>query len=69
MKQRGGQLANLGVDFDRFDFAAIGQSLGGNGVRVRNHTELESAISDALTADTYTVIACEIDRQSYDGTF
>lgn len=67
LKQRGRQMANIGVDFGRHDFAAIGAAFGGNGVTVTNRDELTKALEDAQSADTFTVIAAVIDRQAYDG--
>ena len=67
LKQRQRQMTNCGVDFARHDFAAMGQALGGNGVTVRNRAELRAALTDALTADRFTVIAAEIDQGGYDG--
>lgn len=65
-KQRERQMPNLAVDFDSHDFAAIGRAFGGNGVRVTNRAELHAALQDAQAAKTFTVIAAEIDRGSYD---
>ncbi len=67
LKQRQRQLTNKGVDFGIHDFAAIGRAFGGAGVEVNNRAELASALSTALEADTFTVIAARIDRGSYDG--
>ncbi len=69
IKQRQRQLQNVGVDFGHTNFAAIAAAMGGNGISVSSSAELESALKDALDADTFTVIAAEIDRESYDGTF
>ncbi|WP_417729088.1 thiamine pyrophosphate-binding protein [Roseovarius sp.] len=65
-KQRERQMVNLAVDFGQHDFAAIGRAFGGHGVRVTNRTELRTALEVAQKADTFTVIAAEIDRGSYD---
>ncbi|MEI4233442.1 thiamine pyrophosphate-binding protein [Roseovarius sp. D22-M7] len=65
-KQRERQMTNLGVDFARHDFAAIGRAFGGHGVRVTNRAELRAALTAAQAADTFTVIAADIDRGSYD---
>ena len=65
-KQRERQMVNLGVDFGRHDFAAIGRAFGGNGVRVTSRAELRAALEAAQRADRFTVIAAEIDRASYD---
>jgi acetolactate synthase-1/2/3 large subunit len=67
LKQRGRQMKNVGVDFDKHDFAAIGAAFGGNGATVTNRAELRSALTAAMQADTFTVIAAMIDRQGYDG--
>ena len=67
LKQRSRQLANTGVDFGHHDFAAIARAFGGAGHRVQNRAELRAALEDALQADTFTVIAAEIDRGAYDG--
>jgi len=67
LKQRQRQLPNHGVDFANHDFAAIGRAFGGNGVTVDNRVALHAAMRAALDADTFTVVAAVIDRQSYDG--
>jgi len=67
IKQRGRQLKNAGVDFDRVDFAATGKALGGNGITVTTRDELKSALDQAATTDRFTLISCIIDRQAYDG--
>ena len=67
LKQRQRQLPNAAVDFARHDFAAMGRAFGGNGHRVTNRKELRDALTAAMAADRFTVIACEIDRGGYDG--
>ncbi len=67
LKQRQRQLHNAGVDFGSHDFAAIGRAFGGLGHTVTNRAELEEALGDALTAESFTVIAAVIGRASYDG--
>ena len=67
LKQRQRQLPNAAVDFGHHDFAAIGRAFGGQGHRVRNRAELTAALDAAMQADTFTVIAAEIDREGYDG--
>lgn len=67
LKQRQRQMKNAGVDFGRFDFAAIARGFGGQGATVFDREGLRTALETALTADTFTVIAAEIDRQAYDG--
>ncbi|KUJ86203.1 acetolactate synthase [Ruegeria marisrubri] len=67
MKQRGRQMANRGVDFGWHDLAAVGRAFGGCGHTVRNRAELRAALEQAMQAETFTVIAAEIDRGGYDG--
>ncbi|OUS34561.1 acetolactate synthase [Rhodobacterales bacterium 56_14_T64] len=67
LKQRQRQLPNAGVDFARHDFAAMGRAFSGNGVTVRNRKELRAALTDAMTAQSFTVIAAEIEPGGYDG--
>ncbi|MEO0772641.1 MAG: thiamine pyrophosphate-binding protein [Pseudomonadota bacterium] len=69
LKQRQRQMTNTGVDFGRVDFAAIAGAFGGQGHTARSGPELEAALSAAMAADTFSIIAVEIDRKAYDGTF
>ncbi|MCH9000260.1 MAG: thiamine pyrophosphate-binding protein, partial [Proteobacteria bacterium] len=69
LKQRDAGFANLGVDFGRTDFAAVAKALGGRGVDVDNRAALGRAVTEGLTADTFTLIAARIERQAYDGRF
>ena len=67
LKQRQRQLSNAGVDFAKHDFAAMGRAFGGAGHTVTSRSELQNALQDAQSSDTFTVIACVIDRGAYDG--
>lgn len=67
LKQRQRQLPNRGVDFPRADFAAIGRAFGGEGHTVSTREGLRAALTRALSAPCFSVIAAEIDRGSYDG--
>mgnify|MGYP001141162452 CR=1 FL=1 len=67
LKQRQRQLRNAAVDFGQHDFAAMGRAFGGAGHTVQTRAELEAALQTAQTADTFTVIACVIERGAYDG--
>lgn len=69
LKQRDRQLDNVGVDFTGTDIAAVGRAFGGNGVRVSNAADLKQALKDAQAADTFTVIAVQINRKAYDNAF
>ena len=67
MKQRSMTYGNAGVDFQETDFAGIAKVLGGRGVVCEDRASLDAAIREGLTADTFTLCACRIDRKSYDG--
>ncbi|UUV07010.1 thiamine pyrophosphate-binding protein [Ruegeria sp. YS9] len=67
LKQRQRQMGNTGVDFGHHDFAAMGRAFGGNGHTVHNRTELRTALEAAVKAETFTVIAAEVERGGYDG--
>jgi acetolactate synthase-1/2/3 large subunit len=66
-KQRERQMPNAGVDFGHHDYAAMGRAFGGRGATVRDRAGLEDALRAALEAETFTVIAVEIDARAYDG--
>ena len=66
LKQRQRQMPNLGVDFAQVDVAAIAAGFGGHGHTVSTEAELRAALAAAQTADTFTVIAAQIDRKAYD---
>lgn len=68
MKQRGRQLANVGVDFGLHDFGAIGRAFGGNGFTVQSRQELREAVEHGMRSERrFTLIGCVIERQAYDG--
>ena len=67
LKQRQRQLSNKGVDFAGHDYAAIAKAFGGSGDTVTNRADLRDALTRAQQADTFTLIAALIDKQSYDG--
>ncbi len=69
LKQRAAGFANAGVDFGKTDFAAVARALGGHGIDVNSRAELRQAVEEGLSAETFTVIAAQIDRAAYDGRF
>ncbi len=69
LKQRRRQMPNLGVDFARHDFAAMGRAFGGNGETVTSRAELRAALSRSMQSDRFTVIAAQIEPAAYDGRF
>ncbi|MEL7152075.1 MAG: thiamine pyrophosphate-dependent enzyme, partial [Pseudomonadota bacterium] len=69
LKQRGRQMVNSGVDFEGTDVASVGRAFGGQGYTVASEAELREALAEAQAADTFSVIAVQIDRKAYDGAF
>lgn len=67
LKQRGSGLRNLGVEFGSTDFAGVARALGGQGFEVGSRAELAEALHRSMQAETFSVIACCIDRGTYDG--
>ena len=67
LKQRAGQLKNLGVDFGETDFPAVGAAYGGHGVWIDDSATLEAEAREALERDTFTLLACRISERAYDG--
>ncbi len=67
LKQRGNQMANLGVEFQGTDFSAVAQAMGGHGATCRDRESLNAAITAAFERDTFTLISAVIGRCAYDG--
>ncbi|MEL6577107.1 MAG: thiamine pyrophosphate-binding protein [Pseudomonadota bacterium] len=68
LKQRREGLQNAGVDFaHRTDFVSLAGVFGGRGVRVSAPGDAGPALTEALAADTFTIIEVEIPARSYDG--
>ncbi len=67
IKQRAMGFQNRAVDFQATDFEAVAKALGGHGVTVDSREALTAALEAAFAAETFTVIACSIDRMAYDG--
>ena len=67
-KQRERQLGNAGVDFPGdYDYIQLAQAFGGKGYVIESRQGLADALHEALKADCFSLLACEIDRQAYDG--
>jgi len=69
LKQRNMQRKNLGVDFQGTDLVAVANAMGGHGVWVDDVNTLESAAISGLKRETFTLLACRINRRAYDGAF
>lgn len=68
-KQTMMQLKTHGVQFVGTDIVAVAQAYGGVGVVVKSREGLEAAVEAGLARDTFTVLACPIDKGDYDGAF
>ncbi|WP_102868058.1 thiamine pyrophosphate-binding protein [Pseudovibrio exalbescens] len=66
LKQRKSQHPNLGVDFEETDFPALAHAFGGHGVWIEDTDTLAREATAALKRDTFTILACRIDRRAYD---
>ncbi len=69
IKQRRDGHDNLGVNFGGTNFAAVAEAMGGTGVVASNRGALGDAVTAALGRDGFTLIACPIGREPYDGRF
>ena len=69
LKQRASQRKNVGVDFTGTDFVGVTNALGGHGVWVDDVETLRREVTNALTRNTYTLLACRINKRAYDGAF
>ncbi len=67
LKQRQRQMKNRGVDFANHDYAAVAKAFGGNGYTVTDRASLRDAMTQALEAENFSLIAAVIDRKAYDG--
>ncbi len=67
MKQRATQRPNAAVDFSGSDFPTVAEALGGTGRWIDDAATLATEVEAALGRDGFTVLACRIDRRSYDG--
>lgn len=69
LKQRSTGLTNLGVEFGATDFVAVAKAMGGEGVWITDAATLETELPKAFARETFTVLACVIGRQAYEGAF
>ncbi|WP_428544851.1 thiamine pyrophosphate-binding protein [Profundibacter sp.] len=68
-KQTAMQLNAHGVRFAGSDIPVIAQAYGGIGEVIQSKDDLLSALADAWSRNTFTVLACPIDKSAYDGSF
>ena len=69
LKQRGSQRPNVGVDFGETDFPAVARAYGGHGVWIEDADSLRREAEEALQREGFTLLACRLERRSYDGAF
>lgn len=69
LKQRQLGLKRAGVDFGTTDFAAVAQAMGGHGVTLSDRDSLRREADAAFRRGGFTVLACRIDADSYEGAF
>ena len=68
-KQTAMQMNTYGVQFAGTDIPAIARAYGGIGEVIHSKGELLSALADAWGRNTFTVLACPIDKSAYNGAF
>lgn len=69
LKQRQQKLARAGVDFGATDFAALARAMGGHGADVRNRETLERETRAAFSRSGFTILACHVNADDYQGAF
>ncbi len=69
LKQRRSQFNNLGVDFGATSFAGLAETLGGIGRNIQDAATLKTELAAAYERDTFTLLACHIDKRAYDDAF
>ena len=69
LKQRQQNLTRAGVDFGATDFAAVARAMGGHGVDVRDRETLAREAKAAFARRGFTVLACHVNADDYEGAF
>ncbi|MBK7063179.1 MAG: thiamine pyrophosphate-binding protein [Rubrivivax sp.] len=67
LKQRSSGMRNLGVEFGATDFAGVARALGGVGFDVDSRETLADALRQSMVENTFSIIACHIQKCEYDG--
>lgn len=68
-KQTAMQLPTHGVSFPPTDIPAVARAYGGHGVMVDNAKTMARELDAAWARETFSVLACRIDKQGYSGAF
>ncbi|WP_066472682.1 thiamine pyrophosphate-binding protein [Bosea sp. WAO] len=69
LKQRQLGLPRAGIDIGATDFAAVAGALGGHGATIDDCETLAHELAAAFERGGFTVLACRIDAESYEGAF
>jgi len=57
------------VQFQETDIVAVATAYGGVGKVVENAEALKEALQTGMASDTFTVLACPIEKADFDGAF
>jgi len=66
-KQRENGFGALGVNFNGTDFVALAQAMGGFGAAIKDRAGIASALTAAEGRRAFTLLACDIGANAYDG--
>ena len=69
LKQRASGLEKLGVAFGGTDFVALAEAMGGVGRLVETVKDLKAEMKDGFKRECFTLIACPIAVEDYEGAF
>lgn len=67
LKQRHAGLPRAGVGLGRTDLPAVARAFGGRGFQVGDQAALRAALAEAVAAPGFSLIACAIAAEGYDG--
>ena len=68
-KQAAMQLMKRGVSFGKTDFPAVARAYGGHGALVSSADELQDELDRAWSRQRFSLLACPIPKEEYDGAF
>jgi len=68
-KQQAMQLPERGVTLGRTDLVRLAEAYGGHGETVASVEALKQALHSARERETFTLLACHVDKGDYLGTF
>jgi len=68
-KQKAMQLRETGVGFGSTDFVTLAQAYGGYGEWITSQVQLAKALDQAASRKSFTILACKIDKNDYQGAF